>query len=305
MSRTNAAGRDLIITNANVFTADQERARAEAVAVLGDRLVAVGSAKDIDVWPGKKTRVIDAQGRSLLPGFNDAHLHITSGGASLDRVQLRDTSTPEELRQRIAERAAKTPKGEWVLGGDWDHENFTPAEPPTRELLDPVTKDTPVWVNRLDGHMALANSLALKLAGITRETPDPPGGTIVHDRAGEPTGCLKDAAMNLVEAVVPPMTREQRTRALKRAMEHTARLGVTSVQDMGSEDADISVMAELAEKGELTVRVNATMSVARVEDELADMVLLSEDVFSIPEARLKDVKAVATWVGGRLVYGQP
>ena len=162
-----------------------------------------------------------------------------------------------------------------------------------------------MWVNRLDGHMALANSLALKLAGITRETPDPPGGTIVHDRAGEPTGCLKDAAMNLVEAVVPPMTREQRTRALKRAMEHTARLGVTSVQDMGSEDADISVMAELAEKGELTVRVNATMSVARVEDELADMVLLSEDVFSIPEARLKDVKAVATWVGGRLVYGQP
>ena len=248
---------DLVITNARVWTGDKLHPHAEAVAILGERIVAVGSATEMNVWRGASTRVLDATGRLLLPGFNDAHVHFVSGGTQLDNVNLRDAATQREFALRIFLKARHSAKKEWVLGGDWDDQLWVPALVPTRELIDPGTKEVPVFVNRYDGHMALANSLALKLAGITNATKDPPGGEIVRDATGNPTGLLKDAAADLVYKVIPAMSNEQRVAAIKRALRHAASLGVTSVQDMNPEYADLAQYAVLAEKNELTLRIYA------------------------------------------------
>ena len=181
---------DTIIINAVVHTMDTAQPTAEAVAIYANRIVAVGTTSDIKKLAGPDTRTIDAGNRLLLPGFNDAHTHFLSGGFQLSSVDLRDANSPQEFAARIKAFAAKLPKGRWVTGGDWDHERWPDAKLPTKELIDSFTADTPVFVNRLDGHMALANSLALRLAGVTRETADPPGGVIVRDKTGEPTGVL-------------------------------------------------------------------------------------------------------------------
>ena len=195
---------DLIITNAKIWTVDKALPSAQAVAVLGERIVAVGSNAEVEEWRGPSTRVIDAQSKLLLPGFNDAHVHFVSGGRQLDSIQLNDATTPQEFARRIAQRAKTTPKGEWILGGNWDETKWNPPSMPTKELIDAVTPDTPVFVSRYDGHMGLANSVALRLAGITSKTPDPPGGTVVRDAQGNPTGALKDAATDYIEKVIPP-----------------------------------------------------------------------------------------------------
>lgn len=252
---------ETIITNAKVWTVDTNHPRAEAVAVIGNRIVAVGSNAEIDAWRGQRTRVIDAGGKMLLPGFNDAHVHFISGGMQLDQVQLNDARTKEEFIRRIAEQARKTQKGEWIVGGDWDEQNWAESEPnaglPTREWIDAATPNIPVFVNRHDGHESLANSLALKLAGVTSRTQNPPGGEIVRDAQGNPTGVLKDAAMGLVDKVIPPISAERRMRAARRALEYAASVGVTSVQDMNPEYADIRTYSRLAELAQLTTRIYA------------------------------------------------
>jgi predicted amidohydrolase YtcJ len=258
---------DLIITNANVYTVDKAKPRAEAVAVIGDKIVAVGNAGDVDTWRGADTKVIDAAGKLLLPGFNDSHVHFIPGGVQLDSVDLRETTGPDDFARKIGERAEITPKGEWITGGDWDEERWNPPQLPTRQMIDAVTPEHPVFVNRYDGHEALANSLALTLAGITSKTKNPAGGEIVKDRDGEPTGVLKDAAMSLVSGKIPPISHERRLRAARRALTHAARLGVTSVQDMAVDYEDIRVYSELAEKGELTTRIYAAPSLAGWQDE--------------------------------------
>lgn len=247
----------LIVTNATVYTVDKQHPRAEAVAVIGERIVAVGSRADLDVWRSPQTKVIDAGGKLLLPGFNDAHVHFIQGGAQLEQVQLTDAATPEEFAKRIAAQVKKTPKGEWILGGRWDETKWPKPELPTKDSVDPVTGDTPIFVERYDGHEALANSAAIKLAGIDAKTPEVPGGVIVRDANGNPSGIFKDAAMTLMSKVIPPMTHEQRLRAARGAMKHAASLGVTSVQHMNPEFADVFAYSELAEKGELTTRIYA------------------------------------------------
>jgi predicted amidohydrolase YtcJ len=247
----------LIITNANIYTADKQSPHTEAVAVIGDRIVAVGSRKEIDSWRGPQTKVMDASGKLLLPGFNDAHVHFISGGAQLDQVNLNDAATPEEFAKRIGAQVNRTMKGEWVLGGDWDETKWPKAQLPTKELVDPVTGDTPIFINRYDGHQSLANSAAMKLAGVSAKTPDVPGGVIVHDASGDPTGIFKDAAQELINKAIPHMSHERRLRAARRALEHAASLGVTSVQHMNPEFSDVAVYSELAEKGELTTRIYA------------------------------------------------
>jgi len=236
---------------------DANRPTAEAVAIVADRIAAVGSNAEITAWRGSNTKIIDAQGKLLLPGFNDAHVHFIDGGLQLDAVDLKDAANPQVFAQRIAARARQTPAGEWVEGGTWDEQHWNPPQLPTKELIDPVTPSTPVFVTRYDGHISLANSLVLKLAGITVKTPDPPGGQIVRDKDGNPTGVLKDAAQGLVEKVKPPLTHEQRLRAARRALAHAASLGVTSVQHMNPEFADVAVYSELQERGELTTRIYA------------------------------------------------
>ena len=248
---------DLIITNANVHTMDERRPVAKAVAVYGNRIVAVGSAEEIRRLAGARTRIIDAGGRLVLPGFNDSHVHFLSGGFQLSSVDLRDANNPQEFAERIRRFVAKVPKGRWITGGDWDHERWPGAPLPTKELIDAFTPETPVFVNRLDGHMALANTLALKMAGVTRETKDPPGGLIVRDpKTGEPTGILKDAAMSFVYKVIPEPSFEEKLAAARAATEHAAKLGITSVQDMSAGD-DVGVYQSLLEQGHLKTRIYA------------------------------------------------
>jgi predicted amidohydrolase YtcJ len=217
----------------------------------------VGGTIEVERWRGAATTVVDAGGRRLVPGFNDAHVHFVDGGRQLENVDLKDAGTPEEFARRIAARAKTTPNGEWILGGDWDDQQWTPARLPTKELIDSATPATPVFVNRYDGHMSLANSAALALAGVTARTLDPPGGTIVRDAQGNPTGVLKDAAMSYVDRVIPRLTAAARLHAIKRALEHAASLGVTSVQHMNPDYDDIAVYADLANRGELTARIYA------------------------------------------------
>jgi len=209
--------------------------------------------------------VIDAKGQLVLPGFNDAHVHFMSGGFQLSSVDLRDANTPEEFAERIRDFAAKLPAGRWITGGDWDHERWPDAKLPTKELIDRFTPNTPVFVNRLDGHMALANSLALKLAGVTRETKDPNGGVIVRDpNTGELTGILKDAAQSFVWKVIPAPSFEEKLAAARAATNHAAILGVTSVQDM-SAGADVAVYQALLDRGELKTRIYAVWPLPRWE----------------------------------------
>src|SRR5438132_12904928 len=217
---------DLIITNAKVWTVDKSNPTAQAVAVLGDRIVSVGSNSGVNNWRGPTTRVIEAEGKLLLPGFNDAQVHFVNGGLALDAVQLNDATSTEEFARRIGERARQTPKGEWITGGDWDETKWIPAKLPTKELIDPVTSETPVFVSRYDGHMSLANSVALRLARVTAKTPDPPGGVIVRDAQANPTGALKDTAQDLVNKVIRPLTHVQLVKPVNRTLPQLVLLGL-------------------------------------------------------------------------------
>ena len=246
---------ETIITNANVWTVDRNHPQAEAVAILNQRIVALGTSAELDAWRGPQTRIIDAAGKLLLPGFNDAHVHLVSGGFQLDQVQLTDAKTRDEFVSRIAAQARKLKKGEWILGGEWDEQNWSPPELPTHDWIDAVTPDNPAFIERHDGHESLANALAMKLAGVTATTKSPPGGEIVLDAQGSPTGVFKDAAKSLIEKTIPEPGLAARIKATKRALDYAASMGVTSLQAMVPDYADIEAFSVLAERGELTSRI--------------------------------------------------
>jgi predicted amidohydrolase YtcJ len=292
---------DLIIRDAKIWTVDKSMPTAQAVAVLGERIAAVGSNSDVEAWRGPRTEVLDAGGKLLLPGFDDAHVHFIDGGAQLDAVQLTDATSAEEFARRIGDRAKTTPQGEWILGGDWDETKWNPPELPTKELIDRVAPNVPVFVSRYDGHMGVGNSLALRLAGITAKTPDVPGGVIVRDGQGHPTGALKDAAMDYLDKVIPPMSRAQRLRAARRAMLHAAAVGVTSVQNMSAAYADIAVYDELLDEGELTTRIYAAPLITQAVDDQAKIGI--RRAFGGSWLRIGAVKAFADGsLGSRTAY---
>jgi predicted amidohydrolase YtcJ len=250
-------GVELILINGRLWTGNRSQPWAEALASSGERIVAVGSSSDIKKLANSTTRVIDLQGRLALPGFIDDHTHFFIGGFHLLSVDLRDAATPEEFAARIKGHAAKLPAGRWITGGDWDHERWPGGPLPTKDLIDRFTHNHPVFVTRLDGHMGLANSAALRLAGVTRETKDPPGGTIVRDaNSGEPTGILKDDAQSLVYRVIPDPTEAEREDALKASLAEAARAGVTSIQDITSWQ-DYEIYKKFRDSGRLSVRVYA------------------------------------------------
>ena len=230
-SRSQPETATLVIRDARVWTGDSAAPWADAVAVQGENIIAVGATTEIDRLVGPDTKLIDADGRMLVPGFIDAHVHFLDGGSTITSVQLRDAQSPEEFTRRIAEFADGLEPGEWITGGVWDHTNWG-GELPRRDWIDSVTPDTPVWVTRLDGHMGVANSLALELAGVDAETPDIEGGAIVRDDDGSPTGVLKDNAMRLVFDAIPEPTERQLDAHLEAAMQYVASNGVTSVHDM-------------------------------------------------------------------------
>jgi hypothetical protein len=248
---------DMVLFNGRVFTVEKSMPWAEAVAIRDGKFIAVGADAEIKKMIGSDTQVIDLQGKLVLPGFNDAHLHFTSGGLYLLGIDLRPARDEKEFVAILKEYIGKLPKGEWVTGGNWDHENWPSKKHPCKQLIDAVSPDHPVLVRRLDGHMALANSLALKMAGVTGATPDPQGGEIVKDKkTGEPSGILRDNACDLVDAVIPPLSRVRREQAIRAAIRHAQELGVTSVQDNSSGE-DLQIYQELLAKGELGVRINA------------------------------------------------
>lgn len=218
----------LLLFNGKVFTADERGTMAEAVAVEGERIVAVGSTRDLRAHY-EAGREIDLQGKLLTPGFNDAHLHLMDGGFSLMRVDLLGANTLDEALRRVAARIRELPPGSWILGRGWDH-TLWGNRWPTRQDLDKISPNNPVWLYRIDGHVGWSNSLALQKAGVTRETKITEGGEILRDAAGEPTGIMKEQqAYSLVERAVPAPTREERIQALERALRETSRYGITSI----------------------------------------------------------------------------
>jgi predicted amidohydrolase YtcJ len=253
---------DLILINGKIWTVNPTQPEVEAVAISGNHIVAVGTTAYITAMKQSNTRVVDLGGKRVTPGFNDAHVHFFDGGANLSSVQLRGAKSQAEFRDRLGAFVSHTPKGQWITGGDWDHENWTPADLPTRQLIDAVTTDTPVFVNRLDGHMALANSAALKLAGVDEKTKDVPGGVIVRDAGGNPTGILKDAAQELVFKVIPPASVHQIVEAMMAAQRYAAEHGVTSIQDMSAGRDVLRGYQMLLKQGQLHVRVSGHQPLA-------------------------------------------
>jgi predicted amidohydrolase YtcJ len=256
---------DLILLSAKIWTGDRARPEAQALYVRDGRIAAVGTDAEVSRRKGPKTVVIDAGGRRVLPGLIDAHTHMTMGGFNLLALDLRHTKDEADFTRRLAEFARSRPPGAWLTDGAWDHEQWTPPRLPTRALLDPATGDRPACLSRQDGHMMVCNSLALKLAKITRDTPDPPGGVIVRDAGGEPTGILKDAAMDAIAAVRPARTPAELDEALRAAMKEAARVGVTSVQDLPGGPDDLDAWARLRKTGELTVRVSYRLPLSQWE----------------------------------------
>ncbi|MDP1570210.1 MAG: amidohydrolase [Vicinamibacterales bacterium] len=246
----------IALVNGRIWTGDAARPAAEAVAIAGDIIRAVGTSDEIRALAGD-AEVIDLGGQFVTPGFIDTHVHFLDGGFRLASVQLRDAASREVFVERLRAFAATVPAGTWITGGDWDH-TLWGGELPHRAWIDAVTPDHPVWVNRLDGHMALANSAALAAVGVPARVADIAGGEIVRDPDGALTGLLKDNAMALVEREMPPPSEAMRDRALEAAMAYVAAQGVTSVHQMGSWE-DLAVMTRAHQAGALGTRIYAAV----------------------------------------------
>ena len=273
----------LLLYNGKVFSADENDTIYEAVAVDGEKIVAVGTSKDLQA-KYKAAKEIDLGGKLLTPGFNDAHIHFVGVGMSLLQVDLNGSNTLEEARRRIALKVKETPKGEWILGRGWDHTLWN-NRLPTRADLDDIAPDNPVFFQRVDGHIAWANSAAFKLAKVTKDTKAPEGGEIVFDDKGEPAGVVKETAQSLIDRVIPSPSAEQVTKGLMLALDEAKKYGLTSVQ--GGEDADaMPLYAKLLRENKLTARVaiwqDFEKTVADLKKERADF-----DALKLDHSRLK------------------
>jgi predicted amidohydrolase YtcJ len=258
--RDNGGPVDLIVVNGNVYTADGSGTMAEAVAVQGNKILVVGSNREVQRLRRPQTLVIDAKGGAVLPGFNDAHAHVISGGLSLNQVNLIDARTLPAVEATIKSWAVANPDREWVSGRGWYYEPF-PGGLPTRQMLDALVPNRPAFLTSYDGHTGWANSAALRLAKITRRTPNPPNGVIVKDsRTGDPTGVLKEAAMSLVSSLLPRASREERVAAVRAAIEQAHRHGVTSVQSADGSAEDLEIYESLRRADDLDIRVYAALS---------------------------------------------
>jgi predicted amidohydrolase YtcJ len=244
-----------VLVQGRIWTADPQRPWAEAVALRGERIAAVGSRTDLEKLVGPDTDVIDAANGLVVPGLIDSHIHLIDGGERLACVQLRDADSREEFVRRIAEFAKKQAPGEWITGGDWDHSRWG-GELPSRDWIDSVTQDHPVWINRLDGHMALANTAAMRAAKVGDDVADVSGGEIVRDAAGRPTGIFKDNALGKIEHAVPNASLQQLLDATVAAMDYLAARGVTAVHHLGSWQ-HVEVFRAAQRRGLLKTRIYA------------------------------------------------
>ena len=256
----------LVLVNGKIWTEDPAHPEVEAVAIDGNRIIATGDSEEMLKLVGPATRVVRLDGRRVVPGFNDAQVHVMIGGEDELGVHLTSARSAEEFRDRIALYARTIPKGKWILNGMWDEQRWPTRALPTHEMIDDVTPDNPVAVNRTDLHMLVANRLAMQLAHVDRNTPDVPGGVILRDKSGDPTGVFKDAAEALIFAAVPGPTLEQTEQDFMAMQEVAARNGVTSVQDMAIGAADpggplrLRALQSLYRENKLTVRVAEALS---------------------------------------------
>ncbi len=245
---------DILYTNGVIWTGDPDRPSARVLAVKGEKILYAG--EDTEVHRGKNTKVVDLAGKFVCPGFIDNHTHFMSGGFQLASVNLREAKTPREFIHTLAEFAKGLPEGQWITGGDWDHENWG-GELPRREWIDSITRRNPVFVNRLDGHMALANSLAIQLASADKTLPDVVGGAIVRDARGNPAGVFKDEAMALIQKAIPEADERQLDAALQRAMDYVVALGVTQIHDVSGLGGwtDLETFRRAHQQGKLKIRI--------------------------------------------------
>ncbi|MEN8376480.1 MAG: amidohydrolase [Gemmatimonadota bacterium] len=258
---TGDGGADYVLRGGVVMTAALDAETASAIAVSGDRVLAVGSDEDVAEHIGSDTRVIELDGRLVTPGFNDAHLHFASGGVSLLRVDLNGTTSLSQIEERVRAAAEGQPAGTWIQGRGWDHTRLPanelgPGGWPTKDALDRAAPNHPVYLNRVDGHTGWGNSIALREAGITADTPDPEGGEIVRDEAGEPTGIFKENAEDLVASAIPATDDVLLRRGVGASLELAARTGVTSATTSAS-FREIELYRRMADAGELTIRLYA------------------------------------------------
>ena len=251
---------DLLLVNGNVHTLDPERPHATALAVRGDRIVFVGDAAGAETFRAGAKRVIDLQGATVVPGLNDAHMHLEGIGARELLFDLEGTKSIAELQQKLAARVRDSAAKKWIVGRGWIETHWPEKRFPTRQDLDAVAPDHPVMLTRADGHALVANSVALRLAGVTRDTPDPSGGEILRDAHGEPAGMLVDQAMPLVTRLVPPPTAEETAQYLVVGAQREARLGWTGVQNAGNSFEDSELLRRLIAEGKVKIRVYDSMS---------------------------------------------
>lgn len=245
---------DLIITNARIYTADAAHPRAQALAVRGDRIVFVGSAMEALVLRGASTKVIDANGKTVIPGMIDAHGHLTGLGSALRTVDLVDTKSYEDIVARVAKRSREVAAGAWVRGRGWDQNDWGDGAFPTHGALTRAVPNHPVVLGRIDGHAVLANAKAMQLAGITKATPDPNGGRILRAANGEPTGVFVDNAMNLIWRAVPGETVAETRAGVRLAMHELNRYGLTGMHDAGEGCGTLALLEQMAKTHELTAR---------------------------------------------------
>ena len=271
-------GADLILLNGKIWTGEVGAGSsagqfAEAVAMASSHILAVGSDAEVQRLAGSNTKVVDLHGRLAVPGLIDSHAHFVQGGFQLLSVDLKDASSEVEFIRRVADRAKELAPGRWLLGGDWDEQAWPSAKLPTRRMIDAVTPNHPVFLSRYDGHAVLVNSLAMKLAGVNRHTPDPIGGVIVRDAGSEPTGVFKDAAQDLIAKVIPPPTEAEMTQALHRALDEAARVGLTSVQSITVDEdswnqsftGEVQLLRRAELEGWLTCRMYEVIPITRWE----------------------------------------
>jgi hypothetical protein len=262
---------DVIVINGKVYAADGGADLAEAVAIRGNKVIRVGSNREIQRLRRAQTVVVDARGGAVMPGFIDAHAHLISGGLSLDQISLGDAATVDEIKDTIRVWSEAHPERAWITGRGWYYQPFNGAMP-TRQMLDALVPDRPAYLIAYDGHTGWANTKALKAAGITRRTKSPANGAIVKDSRGEPTGALKEAAMALMTAAAPKPTEEDRLAAARAAIDEAHRFGITSVQDAGGAAGDLDLFDRLRKRKELTLRVyqalraDATLSEANLDE---------------------------------------
>lgn len=249
----------LVLKNAHVVTMDETAPTAEAVAIRKNRIVFVGTNDAVTRWIGLQTRVEDAQGMWIYPGFVDAHCHVSGLGTALENVDLVGTASYEEVIRRVRKRAAKTPEGQWILGRGWDQNDWEKMEFPTHEKLSRAIPDHPVWLTRVDGHAGLANAAAMALAGVSARTEDPDGGRIVRDESGNPTGVFIDNAELLIQQTIPEAGPKQRQARLKRAAEACRQVGLTGVHDAGITPERTKDYQALLSSNQLGLRVYAML----------------------------------------------